>query len=752
MFNHKLFSFFITFVLISGTLFSQEVTNEFKQKRPKVGLVLSGGGAKGFAYIGLLKVLEEVNMPIDYIGGSSMGAITASLYAVGYSPETIARIVKELDWDSFISDVQERKHIAYEEKLFSDKYIFTLPIEDKVIALGKSLSTSFNIDLILNNLFSPVVHINDFNDLPIPFLCIGTDLLTGEAVVLNEGNLARAVRASMAIPGYFSPTEYNGRYLIDGGVVNNYPAVQVKEMGADIIIGGDVQSGLKGDIDEIGSITGILDQVISFSRVEANEKGLSLTDYLVKFKMPYGMMDFSQHDSIIAFGEKVAREHYSALKALADSINNIELFVKESTETVRVDSICIDSIKWPKLNFKNPERFYRYFDDIKGRKTSFTQLEERMYLLNGTKQFNELRYEFEPSGNDSLNLKIEAGKSNRGSMAAGLHYDNTCRGSVLLNLSFRNIKGSPAKFFADVILGQNPRLKAMFIINNGFKPGFGLESDFYSLKFSEYKDGEKVNKWEFDNYAFSAFMPLTFKNNYLFKAGFQYEYFRFKQEVAIDTVLDAYNEFAGYGSFFVSFNHDSRDKVNFTKKGQLVQLKAKHVFPFSDQWNNVLSNSSMIYLRYNWYAKLSEKLVYKPELFFGYTFTEEIEPYPDSNETNIGLPAAQHLFAFGGMNPENYLENHISFTGLKFIEKLGIYAGKVSTNFEYNFYPKLYATVMADVGFLENDLNNINEIQLLFGYGAKLGYDSFVGPVEFSATSSNIDNSLNIFVNIGYWF
>jgi len=752
MFNHKFCSICLTFILIFGTLFSQEDTNEFKQERPKVGLVLSGGGAKGFAYVGLLKVLEEVNMPIDYIGGSSMGAITASLYSVGYSPETIARIIKGLDWDSFISDVQERKYIAYEEKLFSDKYILTFPIEDKSITIGKSLNTSFNIDLILNNLFSPVMHINDFNDLPIPFLCIGTDLLSGEAVVLNEGNLARAVRASMAIPGYFSPTEYNGKYLIDGGVVNNYPAVQVKEMGADIIIGGDVQSGLKGDIDEMGTITDILDQVISFNRVEANEKGLSLTDYLVKFKMPYGMMDFSQHDSIIALGEKVAREHYSELKALADSINNIELFVKEFNETVPVDSITIDSIKWPKFNSKKSERYHSYFENIEGVKISFSQFEERMFQLNGTKEFDELRYEFESKEKDSLNIKIEAGNSNWGSLAAGLHYDNTYRGSVLLNLSIRNFKGSRAKFFADVTMGQNPRLKTMFIINNGFKPGFGLESDIYSLKFSQYKDGEKVNKWDFNNYIISAFMPVTFKNNYLFKTGFQFEYFRFKQEVVVDHELDAYNEFAGYGSFFVSFNHDSRDKVNFTKTGQLVQLKVKHVFPFSDKWNDVLSNSSIIYLRYNRYLKLSEKLVYKPELFLGYTFTETIEPYSDNNETNIGLPAAQHLFGFGGMNPENYLENHISFTGLNFIEKLGIYAGKISTNFEYNFYPKLYATLMADVGFLENDLNNINEIQLLFGYGAKLGYDSFVGPVDFSATSSNIDNSLNIFVNIGYWF
>ena len=324
---HKHISLLIIFILFISSSFSQVTFTEPQQKRPKVGLVLSGGGAKGFAYVGLLKVLEEVNMPIDYIGGSSMGAITAALYSVGYSPETITEIVRAQNWDSFISDVQDRRYIAYEEKLFSDKFIFSIPIEDKVFSLSKSLNSSFNIDLMLNNLFSPAVHTKDFNDLPIPFLCIGTDLFTGEAVVLNSGNLARAVRATMSIPGYFPPTEYNNKYLIDGGVVNNYPAEQVKVMGADIIIGGDVQSGLRKDMGEIESMASILDQVISFNRIEANEKGKELTDYYVKFKMPYGMMDFSEYDSIIAIGEKIAREHYSELKALADSINSFEPFV-----------------------------------------------------------------------------------------------------------------------------------------------------------------------------------------------------------------------------------------------------------------------------------------------------------------------------------------------------------------------------------------------------------------------------------------
>ncbi len=747
MMNRKHIAFLIIFTFTISSLFSQTKVPESQQKRPKVGLVLSGGGAKGFAYIGLLKVLEEVNMPIDFIGGSSMGAITAALYSVGYSPETITKIVSEQDWDTFISDVQERKYIAYEEKLFSDKFIFSVPIEDKVFSLSKSLNSSFNIDLMLNNLFAPVAHITDFNDLPIPFLCIGTNLLTGEAVVLNSGNLARAVRASMSIPGYFPSTEIDNMHLVDGGVVNNYPAEQVKALGADIIIGGDVQSGLIKSMDEMESMATILDQVISFNRVEANKKGMALTDYLVKFEMQYGMLDFTMYDSIIAIGEKVAREHYSELKALADSINSIEPFVNNITHVQPLDSILIDSVLWPEFDAKHIDRFYSFFDDDRGRYISFDNFEEKMYMLNGTKNFNDLRYEFEPKRKDSLNIRIAAENTNKGSLAAGVHYDNIYNGSILLNMTLRNIRGGGGKFFADIVLSQNPRLKTMFIINNGFKPGFGMETDFYSFGFSQYSGGKRINTWHLENYSASVFMPLTIKNNYLFKAGFQYELFQFKQDVVVDTTLEAYDNFADYGNLYVSFNHDSRDRVHFTKKGQLVELKIKHVFPFSKQWDDFLSNASILYLKYNWYVSLSDKLVYKPELFLGYTFTKKAE-----KELYNTIPAVQHLLGFGGLNPNNYVETLEPFVGLKFVERLGLYAGKVSTNFEYNLYSKLYVTLMADVGINEKSLDNIDEIDLLFGYGAKLSYNSFIGPVEFSVMSSNIDTSVSGFLNIGFWF
>ncbi|WP_346863591.1 patatin-like phospholipase family protein [uncultured Draconibacterium sp.] len=746
--------YFSLLLLVVFTIngFAQVQDNKEGNKRPKVGLVMSGGGAKGFAYIGLLKVLEEVDMPIDYIGGSSMGAITAALYSVGYSAETISQIIREQDWDSFISDVQERKYVSFEEKLFSDKFVFTLPLQGNGVSLSKSLNTSFNIDLMLNNLFAPVAQISDFSQLPVPFLCVGTDLLTGEAIVLKKGNLARAVRASMAIPGYFSPTKYDGRYLIDGGVVNNYPAEYVKEMGADIIIGLDVQSGLKSSIDEIESITTVLDQVISFYRVEANKRGMKMTDHYVKIDMPYGMLDFNQYDSIMAIGERVARENYADLKALADSLNELDTERPKRIHTPLQDSIDINQIVWADEQIKNYDKYQGFLTEMRNNRTALSDLEQKMLLLNGSRVFNELRYELEPAENDKVDVKIETGNINKGSLSAGIHYDNYSKGSVLINLALRNIKEGRAKLFTDMVLGENPRLKSMFIINNGFKPGFGMETDLYLMSFSQYDHGKKVNKWDFDNLSVSAFIPMTIKNNYLIKFGFKYENFRFKQDVVIDPELDAYNKFADYGNLFFSFHHDSRNRTTFSSKGRLLELQFKHVFPFSDQWSDILSNGSILSFRYNSNIRLAEKWIYKPEIFAGYTFTDKITPFAESQVTGPRIPAVQHLFAFGGLNPRNYVDSHISFTGLRYLESLGIYAGKISTNFEYNFYPKLYVTFMTDVGMMENELGNLDNIELLLGYGTKFSYNSFIGPVELVFASSNIDRNLNLFFNVGFWF
>ena len=226
-------------------MFSVSVVFSQEQKKPKIGLVLSGGGAKGLAHIGVLRVLEEQGIEVSYIGGTSMGAIIGGLYATGYNAHQIDSIFKTTDYDALIQDYIPRSSKNFYEKRNDELYALTLPFDKMRIGIPRALSKGlYNFNLI-SRLTHNVRHIKDFNKLPIPFLCIATDIETGQQVLLNKGSLPQAIIASAAFPSLYMPVEIDGKLLIDGGVVNNYPIQEVKNLGADIIIGVDVQDGFK---------------------------------------------------------------------------------------------------------------------------------------------------------------------------------------------------------------------------------------------------------------------------------------------------------------------------------------------------------------------------------------------------------------------------------------------------------------------------------------------------------------------------
>ncbi|MCK5171508.1 MAG: patatin-like phospholipase family protein [Bacteroidales bacterium] len=732
----KTLALFILILFFVNTSFGQENTNSEPGKRPKVGLVLSGGGAKGYAYIGLLKVLHEINMPIDYIGGSSIGSIMGALYAIGYHPDSIEKIIRNEDWNKIISNRLDRKYIAFEEKVFGEKYLFSMPIKNYKIGIGNSLFGSLNVDLMLNRFFSPVYQITDFNELNTPFLCIGTDLITGKGIVLNKGSLARAIRASMAIPGYFPPMYHQGHYFIDGGVVNNYPAEQIKALGADIIIGGDVQSKLTTNIEDLNSITKILDHVIGYQRIDANIKGIELTDIYIRFKMDYGMMDFTEYDSIIAIGERISRQYYHELKTLADSLNSIEYSPPKELTTTPIDTILINNIELIGDESLKKKLANGFFTDEKNTKIALSDIEESMKYLSGTKSFNEINYKLVKDG-DETNLNVYFKKAGQGSVSVGIHYDNDYKGNLLANLTLRNIWNTRAKFYTDVFIGQSPRIKSMLIINNGIKPGIGVELDFYSFDFSTYSNGVKTNNWEFDNYSASIFTPIVLENKTLFKLGVQYDYFRFDQDVLIDTTIATAGEFIEYGKVFVSLDIDNRDKHYFASRGIRFEFKAKYVTPIENMFTLEGSNNYYFYLKLDYNYKILNNLVFKPNTFAGYSIEDNIVMH-------------KQLFGLGGQSRANFIDGLVPFTGLRFVEEFGQYSGLIRTHFQYNFLNNLYATAMYDMGIAESEVKNLTIDNLLYGYGLKLSYDSFIGPVEFSVMGSNKATGAIYYLSIGY--
>jgi len=730
----------IILAILPGIAFSQAGDKTKSAKRPTVGLVLSGGGAKGFAYIGLLKVIQEAGLPIDYIGGTSIGSIMGGLYAIGYHPDSIAKMVRSIDWDALLTDQIERKYIAYEEKEFGEKFIITLPISDTSLSLSPSLYQGQEISLLLNHYFSPAFATQDFDKLPIPFLCMGTDLLTGHEVLLDSGYLPMAVRASMSIPGYFSPVDFGGYFLVDGGVVNNFPVKNVKEMGADIIISGDVQPPLRSNRKEFTSLTGVLDQIITFNRGVANQIGYKLTDMYIPLDMKYGIMDFSDYDSIIAFGERVSRLFLPRLKALADSLNAIEYKPIKTCTTHPVDKILINSVQIKGYRKFAGSYFKNYFNVKEDTIFTLAGIEKSIRQMYGTRFFEQVNYEINTTGKRS-DLIIRVKEADPGYLSAGVHYDNDFGASLLITGSFRNVLGKRTKLFTDLVLGENPRLRAFYILDNGAEPGIGVKAEFYSFKFDKYDKDVKINEIIFTNYKASAFINYSLKNLVNFRAGFEYEYFRFKQKFDTVSILSKYGTFSSYGNFFVLFGADTRDKAYFPTKGSKSELRAEYVMPLSQWTKDLFTSSFIIYLKYEFNCPISRRLVLRPGFFIGSTLSSINEPPP------------QHYFGFGGLNPNQYVSASVPFTGMQFIQRFGYHAFDLKMKLQYNFYKKLYLTLLLDAGSIDIDFKEVYQPKnYIIGYGATVGYNSFIGPLELTIMGSNLNSKPMLFLNLGFWF
>ena len=287
--------------------------------RPRIGLVLGGGGARGAAHVGVLKVLQELRIPIDYVAGTSMGSVVGGLYASGMNAEEIEREIRAMDWDDLFLDDPAREDRTFRRKRDDDLYAFKakIGVSEGKIKIPLAYIRGQKFDLMLNRLTLPVVGIDDFDRLPVPFRAVATDLETGKEVVLGKGNLARSIRASLAVPAAFDPVEIDGRLLVDGGLANNVPVSVARSMGADVFIVVDVGSGLFKR-DEIHNALDVTAQLANFLfTLNAEQQLATLGPSDVLILPPLGDLsggDFEHAADAIPIGESAAREASDALR------------------------------------------------------------------------------------------------------------------------------------------------------------------------------------------------------------------------------------------------------------------------------------------------------------------------------------------------------------------------------------------------------------------------------------------------------
>ena len=731
----------ILFVLLSfvfcHNLMAQQKSDTLS--RPRVGVVLSGGGAKGFAHIGALKVIEESGLPIDYIAGTSMGSIIGGFYAIGYSPEMMTQLVKEQNWDAVMSDAIPQKYIPVDDKILDRHYLATFPFRDRKIQMKSAIYEGEMINLLLARLTSPVYKIRNYEELSVPFFCIGTDIENADAYEMTKGNLQRSIRASMSIPFYFSPVEVDGRLLIDGGLRNNFPVPNMRNKDVDIIIGVDVQRDFHKK-EELNSMAIIMDQIVAMADVDAYTRAKEDVDIYIKPDLiKYGMMDFNSYDSIIALGEIAAREKLPQLKHLADSIRNIQDFKIERPDVKPLDSVYVVALKIEGVSEENNrfirKSFARYYPIV----MSIDDIETSIMRIYATGYYSNIWYEFRPAAK-GVNLVLHCKEKEEETVSVAAHYDTDYGIGILANVTLKNVLDFPRRstLSADINIAEDPYFKLRFHSNVSQKFKYGTDISVISLFMNQYDDRIINNSYSVQDNKLDLFVEYMPNLERQLRLGMVANYVHLRDNLVHVVKADNY-DFVPYA--YLNYHVDNEDSPTFASRGWKLNVNGKYIMPFIELEDGSLMRNSIV-IKCD--VEGSIAVGAKNALKLGATLGSSL----GGNE----LPLCYRFFV-GGQSHMRYFDNIISFDGLKFTQMYGDHIAIGKMSWQCNFYRNFYAVASVNGGYVTDQYDMwFADDSFVFGGGLTLGMKTVAGPIEVSLMGSNRCSDMVGFLNVGYWF
>lgn len=707
--------------------------------RPRVGVVLSGGGAKGFAHIGVLKVIEESGLPIDYIAGTSMGSIVGGLYSIGYSPETMIRLVKEQNWDAVMSDAIPRKYISVDDKILDRHYLATFPFRNRKIEMKSAIYDGAMVNLLLARLTSPVYNIRNYSELSVPFLCVAADIETAEAYEMTRGNLQRSIRASMSIPFYFTPVEVDGRLLIDGGMRNNFPVHNLRDKGLDIIIGVNVQRDFRKK-DDLNSLAKILDQMIAMTDIDANMKAQEDVDIHIKPNLSnFGMMDFNYYDTIIALGEQAARQYLPEFKRLADSIKSIEDYTLERPDIEPLDTIFVISLKVKGVKQESENFIKKSLGKHYPATMAIDDIETSIMRIYATGYFSDIWYELEPAVK-GVNLVIHCKEREEETVSVAAHYDSDYGIGILANVTLKNILKFPTRstLSADINIAEDPYFKLRLHSNVSQKFKYGVDLSVISLFMNQYSDYVINNSYSVQDNKLDIFFEFMPNLKRQFRIGTVANYVHLRDNL-IHTVSSDNYDFISYAYFNYYINNE--DSPTFASRGWKFNLNGKYIMPVIKMDDgSMMKNSIVLKADVSGSIAIGKRHSLKIGATLGSSLLQE-------------EPPLSYQFFVGGQSNMNYFDNIISFDGLRFTQLYGDHIAIAKMSWQYNFYKNLYAIANVNGGYINSDYNSwFSDKSFVFGCGLTFGIETMAGPIELSLMGSNRCSDLVGFLNVGYWF
>lgn len=715
--------------------------------RPKVGLVLSGGGAKGFAHIGVLKVIEETGVKIDYIAGTSMGAVVGGLYAANYSANEIDSIINSLDFMTLVQDVIPRSQSSFFEKQYGEKNLISFPVTKKgQITLPAGIASGQSVYNELNSLFEHVHTITDFGELPIPFFCMTTDIESGEAVVLDSGHLPEAIRASASLPTLLEPIEIGNRTFIDGGVANNFPVGEMRDRGANIIIGVDVQGKLDKK-EDINSVVDVLNQIVNFQMyVKDDEKINGLTVHIKPNTEDFSMTSFDKSVEIISEGQRASGEHKTVLESISALQRKYDVKEIEPVEKFKlkrkITSIRMNSLKHFSGAYIRGKMDLEYGDSI-----SYSELNYKIERLSAGNDFDMIKYNFnkinEVDNQLSLDIKENA---NLSSLKLGLHYDPLYKSSLLLNFTTKHMLIKNDILSADIVLGDNVRGNLNYFVNNGIYTSYGFNSRFNTLKANVNYDGGSVNEInkQYVDFTTLAYMQTTYKRKFAVGLGLEYKWYDVSASaIAIEGGKKFHFDKSHYLNSLAYVKFDTYDKKAFPKNGVLIDGEVKYYMASSDYSDN-FSSFYQAKLKLGAVKTILNKLTFHITIDGGTAFDSTIF------DGNI---SSQFQYSMGGFG-ENMINNHIPFYGYRFENNENHSYLKGQLEIRYEVFKKHTLAAIANYGKTDLDIFNEGKVfqDILSGYALVYGYESVLGPVKIVRDWTPDLSLSHWYLSIGFWF
>jgi len=732
-------------VILSAASFAQETADTTRQQK-KVALVLSGGGAKGMAHIGVLKVLEEAGMPVDMICGTSIGSLIGGLYAIGYDAAALDSMVRVQDWTFLLSDKLYKKEQNIIDREKQDQYFFAVNLKElsKSGLSGNGLIKGQNLANLFSQLTIGYHDSIDFNTLPIPFACVATDMVKFKEVDFHSGYLATAMRSSMSIPAAFSPVRLDSMVLVDGGLRNNYPADIAREMGADVIIGVSLQKMKDKTVDDFNAPGAVINQLIDVNCENKYKENWDMTDIKIRVNCDgYGTASFNAKavDSLILRGYAAAKEHWDEIVAvrrmvMGDSTSRAKRYINRYAMPAS-EKIKLSGITYRDITEKDKKYLIDKFRLDKADSISISQIEKIITALRGNLFYNDASYQLKEEQGGAYHLSIDTEGKKASKIYVGARFDNEEKAVFGINGVFPLRTVIPTTIQALGRLGKNSKGMLSATVNPSSFGSYTLSYVYRHQDVDLYTHGDHDYNVVYNHHQVNlGFMNMGLRN-LLFDILARLDFTDYRTALGSEYTVKELLKNNQMISYHARLHYNSEDDKFFATRGS--RFEAEYGYYTTNGYQYKGGNPlSIIAASWKTALRLSSRLTLQPTAYGRIAMGGEI---PAILKNYIGGPH------FG-----YYVDQQMPFAGVAQVEGVDDSFVALDLTLQQRIMTSNYILLSLAAGASADEPEDLIKDSPMAGVRIGYAYDSIIGPLGASLGFSSRTHKPSFYVNLGFVF